>query len=145
MLKQVLKTFFVILSVCFLSFGTVLAEPEDIPVIPEALIEDEKMELVQNDIKIDDLEIEPIDTKKVKDNIIPDTKKEGKKVIGLFLKTMVAVALSAIILYFILIFVRKFYSNSFTSKESMEEIETLDLATPNTKQEAFRIFLNKSK
>ena len=103
-----------------------------------------QMDLVTNDISVKDLDIDPINTEQVKKSVVPDTKKEGKKVIGLFLKTMVAVAFSAVILYIILLFVKKYYGSAFVSNE-YEEYEALDLATPNNKTDALKSFLNRTK
>ena len=127
----------------FLGMPTIVAAQDTIPVARDISQRDE-MELIQNEISVEDAEIEPINTKKVKDNMVPDSSREGKKVIGLFLKTMVAVGFCAVILYFILIFVKKFFASAFINHD-FEELENLDLATPNNKQDAIRSFLNRTK
>lgn len=103
-----------------------------------------QMELVQNEVKVEDTDVKPIDTEAVKKSVVPNSHNESKKVFGLFLKTMLAVAICAILLYFILVFVKKFYSSSFMPTED-ESIENLDLATPNNRQDAIRSFLNRTK
>ncbi len=99
--------------------------------------------LVQNEVKVNDFEVEPINTKQVK-NVVPDTKKEGVKVINLFLKVMSAVFISAFILYLVLITVKKYYSSTFISEET-EDYESLNLSSPNNKEEALKSFLNRTK
>lgn len=99
----------------------------------------------QEQVKVKDLDIDPLDTVSLRKSVVPDPKQEGKKVIGLFLKTMLAVAFCAILLYIILYFVKKFYGDYFISKEYNKEVENLDLSTPETKEEAFRNFLNRTK
>ena len=128
---------------CFLAFPSIALSEETIPVARD-ISQGENMELIQNDITVEDAEIEPINTKKVKDTVVPDPSKEGKKVIGLFIKTMMAVAFCAIVIYLILIFVKKFFASAFINHD-FEELENLDLATPNNKQDAIRSFLNRTK
>ena len=108
------------------------------------LTNDSKMELIQNDVKIEDSDIKPIDTDNIKNSIVPDSHKESKKVFSLFLKMMFGVAICAILLYFSLLFIRKYYSNAFLPSND-DEIENLDLAVPNNKQDAIRSFLNRTK
>lgn len=99
--------------------------------------------LVQNDVKVNDLDVEPINTKEVK-NVVPDSKKEGRKVINLFLRVMGAVLLSAVILYFILLFVKKYYGSAFAVEET-DEFESLNLTPPENKEDALKSFLNRTK
>lgn len=101
------------------------------------------MELIQNDIKVDDLDIEPINTDDLKKSVIPNPKKEGQKVLILFLKTMFAVALASAIIYVALLFIRKYHSSAFAEVE-YDEDTLLNLATPNNKQDAFLSFLNRT-
>lgn len=103
-----------------------------------------KMDLIQHDVKVNDLDIEPLNANEVKKNVVPDAKQEGKKVIGLFLKTMMAVAFCAIILYVILVFVKKFYGSAFVNQE-YDDFEAIDLSAPQTKQDALKSFLNRTK
>ena len=103
------------------------------------------MRLIHQDVKVNDLDIEPIDTNALKDTVVPNTKSEGKKVIGYFLRAMLGVALCAILLYFILLFVKKYYGSAFVNTEEEEYFESFDLTTPSSKQEALRTFLNRTK
>lgn len=138
------KILFIILFSAF-TFAPVIAEPETIQVTREIVNEKgEQMELIQNEVNVKDLDIDPINTKKVKQSVVPDTKKESKKIMMLFLKTMAAVAFCTVIIYIILLFVKKFYSSAFVNQE-VDEYENLDLATPNTKEEALKNFLNRVK
>lgn len=96
--------------------------------------------------RVKDIDIDPINTDKVKKTVVPDTKKESKKLIGLFLKTMFLVAFSAILLYVILLFIKKFYGSDFIpSNEECENVEMLELNTPGTKSDALKSFLNRTK
>lgn len=125
------------LNMAFISQPTVFAEQKDVPTLQE------QMELIQNDIKVDDLDIEPINTQDLKNNVVPNAKQEGQKVLFLFLKTMFAVALSGAIIYVALLFVRKYRSSAFAEIE-YDEFAMLNLATPANKQDAFMSFLNRT-
>ena len=103
----------------------------------------EQMKLIQNDIKIDDLDIEPINTDDLKKKVVPDAKKEGKKVIFLFFKTILLVAFSGAIIYVCLMLVRKYRASDFAEVE-YDEFAMLNLASPESKQEAFMSFLNRT-
>jgi len=104
----------------------------------------EGIELIQNDVQVEDSEIEPINTESVKKSVVPDTSKEGKKIIGLFLKSMVALAFCILTIYLILLFIKRYYYSSSVLSES-EEFESLDLSTPNNKNDALKSFLNRTK
>lgn len=104
-----------------------------------------QMELIQNNVQINDLDIEPINVNEVKKTVVPDTKEEGKKVINLFLRAMAGVVICAVILYFVLLFVKKYYGSAFVNTDYDEDFESLDLATPNNKQDALKSFLNRTR
>ena len=129
---------------CFLiSPSIALAENDNIPVAAD-ISQPNETELIQQNIHIEDSDIEPISTGKLKDSVVPDANREGKKVIGLFLKTMFAVLFSAILLYLILLFSKKFYPGAFMGSD-YEELDNLDLSTPNNKNDALKSFLKRTK
>ena len=97
------------------------------------------------DVKVNDLDIEPINTQEVKKDVIPNTKNEGKKVMAYFLRAMLGVVFCAIVLYLILIFVKKYYGSAFVNPDEEEYFEAFDLSTPKTKQDALKSFLNRTK
>ncbi len=145
MLKNLPKkiAFIAIFLMTLVSLSTpVLAEISSQAPLPNQ--NQNKMELIQHDVKVNDLDIEPLNANEVKKNVVPDAKQEGKKVIGLFLKTMMAVAFCAIILYVILVFVKKFYGSAFVNQE-YDDFEAIDLSAPQTKQDALKSFLNRTK
>ncbi len=150
----------------FLLFPLSFAEPvQDLANIPPVALEnsvsnvqnsqeiidssqDSSQDSAQNpnpsQVKINDEEIEPINTAPVKKEVVPDSKKEGKKVIHLFLKVMGAVLLSGVLLFLILSFIKKYYSSAFAA-EDYEDYESLNLNSPNNKEEALKSFLNRTK
>ena len=99
-----------------------------------------------NSSRVKDIDIDPINTDQVKKNVIPNTKQEGKKFINLFCKTMFLVLFCGCIIYLILFFVKRFYGSKFVPMdEEYENVEMLDLLTPETKNAALKSFLNRTK
>ncbi len=142
MQKQALKLFLIVclagfLSMCNPAFATRFPQNTQV-------LDNTSMELIHNDINVKDLDINPIDTNAVQKSVVPDPKSEGKKVFALFLKTMMLSALCALLLYIILLFVKKFYASAFVTQEP-QEFEELDLTTPENKQDALKSFLNRTK
>ena len=112
----------------------------DIPVQQD----EAQMQLIQKDVRVDDADIEPIDTQKVKKAVVPDSKKEGKKVLTLFLRTMCAVLVSALIIYIVSVIIKRYYGSAFAI-DDIEENEDYNLSTPNSKEEALKSFLNRTR
>ena len=140
---QKLRHKFIIASliICFAFICPVQYSMAEIPVVQET-----SQEIVDdNGVNVTDLDIEPINTDNVKKNVVPDTKREVKKVIGLFIKTMVSVAFCAVILYIILIFVKKYYGSAFAPSADEEEYDNLELTPPEDKITALKSFLNRTK
>lgn len=133
----------IIFIVCLAIFS-IPAIAEDAVDIPSETIDSSEMELVQNEVKVQDRDIKPINTTQVEKNVVPDPRREGKKVLWLFFKTMLAVGFCSILLYIILLFTKKFYSSAFVNHD-VEELENLDLSTPTTKQDALHSFLHRSR
>jgi len=112
-----------------------------IPVVQETSEE----ALLENNPNFADIDIDPINTDKVKKNVVPDTKREIKKVIGLFIKTMFTVAFSVVVIYIILLFVKKYYGSAFIQSADEDEYDNLELTTPDDKIAALKSFLNRTK
>ena len=116
MLKQLRKTFVLIYVVFALMCPLALADTTTLPnTAPN------NTGVIQNDVRVNDLDIEPINVQNVKEDVIPDTHKESKKVMALFLKTMMGVAISAILLYIVLLFIKKFYQSALVDEEDEYE------------------------
>lgn len=146
MLKQLLhKAFLTFCIICglFVFSPQVYALQEQIPIVVDGASKD-NLNVIQNNIKVKDNDIEPINTSDVKKDVVPNAKKEGQKVMFLFIKTMLAVAFSAVILYIVLVFIKKFYGSAFINNES-DEYEAFDLAAPDNKEDALKSFLNRTK
>ena len=142
MLKRLHKIAFIICTICFLGLSS--WAHTDVNTAALKNITAEQMNFVSQDVKVDDLDIEPINTQALKKDIVPDTHKEGKKVLKYFLRAMLGVAFCSIILYLILVFVKKYYGSAFVNHEE-EYFEAFDLSTPDNKQDALKTFLNRTK
>ena len=141
MLKQVHKFLLLSSLIVFLSFNSAVFAQND-NIFKQNIVNEQTLAL--NNAKTSDFETSPIDTQNLKKNVVPDSKKESKKVINLFLRVMMAVLLSAGILYVILLFIKKYYGSAFAVQE-YDEYESLNLSTPNDKEEALKSFLNRTK
>ena len=138
--KKAFLVFFVVASMFFGFNHKTLANDN----LLLALNDSDSLEVIQSDVRVNDLDINPINTQKVKKNVVPDTKKEGKRVLDYFLRVMGAVLACAAILYLILVFVKKFYGSAF-ALDVQYEYEELNLSSPETKEEALKSFLNRTK
>ncbi len=138
--KKAFLVFFVVASM-FFGFGHKTLANDNLLL---ALNDSDSLEVIQSDVRVNDLDINPINTQKVKKNVVPDTKKEGKRVLDYFLRVMGAVLACAAILYLILVFVKKFYGSAF-ALDVQDEYEELNLSSPETKEEALKSFLNRTK
>ena len=143
--KQVHSFLAIIILSCFLLTPSVVFGVGEEDLITKDFSKNSDIELVQHDVHVDEVETEPIDTSAVKKNVVPDVSKEGKKVIGLFLKTMVGVGFCAVLLYIILFFAKKYYFKNYSPDDDSEELEHLDLSTPNNRNDALKSFLNRTK
>lgn len=81
--------------------------------------------------------------------VVPETKSELTKAALKFLHVMFAVLISSVILYFLLLFVKKFYYTQLeksgkSGKRGTEDQED-DLSSPETESEALKMFLNQTK
>ncbi len=141
MLKQVHNLIISVIAICFLSIPQIALAQNSIN-SEQNEIQKEEYEYVQSNMR--DTNVEPMNTESIKNSVIPDTAKEGKKVIGLFLTAMVLVGFAALFLYLLLVVVKKYYPKSFNVSDC-EEYENLDLSTPDSKNSALKSFLNRTK
>ena len=121
-----------------------MAEENTIPVEHDISQNGEGIEFVHQQVHVEDSNVKPISTGNIKESVIPDPSKEGKKVVGLFLKTMAGVLFCTILIYLILLLVKKYHKGTFTDAE-YDELDTLDLSTPNNRNDALKSFLNRTK
>ena len=135
------KVAVIALIICFACANPVVFGQNGIPVVQDTAVEYTS----DNGSNVADLDIDPINTENVKKNVVPDTQKEIKKVIGLFAKTMIAVIFCVIVLYIILLFVKKYYGSAFAPPADEEDYDNLELTTPDDKTEALKSFLNRTK
>lgn len=100
----------------------------------------------QKQIVIDDIKSSPNDNVALTKKVVPDTKSELTKMVKMFLKVMLAVAISTVIIFVVLLFVRRFYSPIVTLEDLNQDSETKNtLDTPQNKNDALKTFLDKTK
>ena len=141
MQKQARKLIVFVALSLFLITPSTIAFDDTIPVVHDAIVDNHG----QKRIQVKHLDVEPLNTEAVKKNVMPDAKQEGKKVIGLFLKVMSAVMICAVLVYFILLLIKKYYGSAFMAPEYEEEFEIYNLTSPQSKADALKSFLNRTK
>ena len=141
MQKLLHKLIVVICIICFSVISPVAYSAPGIPVVQESA----DINLTEDSINVKDIDIDPINTEKVKKNVVPDTKNEFKKLIGLFIKAMIMVVFSAVVIYIVVLFVRKYFGSEFAPPADEEEYDNLELTTPEDKISALKSFLNRTK
>jgi len=139
--KLLHKLIVVICIICFSVISPVAYSALGIPVVQESA----DINLTEDSINVKDIDIDPINTEQVKKNVVPDTKNEFKKLIGLFIKAMIMVVFSAVVIYIVVLFVRKYFGSEFAPQADEEEYDNLELTTPEDKISALKSFLNRTK
>ncbi len=100
----------------------------------------------QRQIVIDDVQSSPNDNKTLTKKVVPDTRSELTKMVKMFLKVMLAVAISSVVIFVVLLFIRRFYAPAITLEDLDEDNEKkITLDTPQNKNEALKTFLDKTK
>lgn len=100
----------------------------------------------QKQIVIDDVQSSPNDNTALTKKVVPDTKSELTKMVKMFLKVMLAVAISSVVIFVVLLFVRRFYSPVVTMGDLNKDNDNkISLDTPQNKNEALKTFLDKTK
>lgn len=87
---------------------------------------------------------EPYDKSDLKREVVPETRGELFMVALMFLKVMFAVVICSIILYFLLLLVKKGYSEPVVHKTKEENLPE-DLRSPQNENDALRTFFNQTK
>ena len=100
----------------------------------------------QRQIVIDDVQSSPNDNVALTKKVVPDTRSELTKMVKMFLKVMLAVAISSVVIFVVLLFVRRFYAPMVTLEDlNADEDRKITLDTPQNKNEALKTFLDKTK
>ncbi len=100
----------------------------------------------QRQIVIDDVQSSPNDNVALTKKVVPDTRSELTKMVKMFLKVMLAVAISSVVIFVVLLFVRRFYAPMVTLEDlNADEDKKITLDTPQNKNEALKTFLDKTK
>ena len=100
----------------------------------------------QRQIVIDDVQSSPNDNVALTKKVVPDTRSELTKMVKMFLKVMLAVAISSVVIFVVLLFVRHFYAPMVTLEDlNADDDKKITLDTPQNKNEALKTFLDKTK
>ncbi len=94
-------------------------------------------------LKIEDKDFDPNANEELTKEVIPDTTNELIKLISMFAKVMLGVIVASFIIYFLLIFTRKFFHPPLP-KLSEEDFDVRDLNSPKNTDEALKSFLDRT-
>lgn len=94
-------------------------------------------------LKVEDKDFDPNSNDELTKSVIPNTGLELIKLISMFGKVMFAVILASIIIYFLLLFTRKFFHPPLPEKTE-EDFDIRDLNSPKNTDEALKSFLDRT-
>ena len=94
-------------------------------------------------LKIEDRDFDPNVNEELTKEVIPDTTNELIKLVSMFAKVMLGVILASVIIYFLLIFTRKYFHPPLP-KLSEEDFDIRDLNSPKNTDEALKSFLDRT-
>lgn len=137
MLKHLHKILLIGCLICSISLSNAYAQ-EDKPI--EVV---NQVTQTTTTVNVKDIDIEPLNTKEIKKDVVPDVKKETKKVASYFFLAVVLLAFLVLSIY-LAIFLRTRYLKAFAN-ELDEFSDKLELGVPSNKEEALKSFLNRTK
>lgn len=94
-------------------------------------------------LKVEDKDFDPNANEELTKNVIPNTGVELIKLISMFGKVMFGVALASLILYFLLLFVKRFFNQPIQTS-SEEDFDIRNLNSPKNTDEALKSFLDRT-
>lgn len=166
-MNKLLHKLSTLVLIMFFSAGLALCAPEDtiLPVQQESVLQEQVQEPEairqqeieklneemglgeQKNIVVEDIKSTPNDNLALTKKVVPDTKSELVKMVFMFLRVMLAVALSSVVIFIMLLVVRRFYSPKVTLDDLnlKEENKNISLDTPQNKSAALKTFLDKTK
>jgi len=94
-------------------------------------------------LKVEDKNFDPNSNEELTKNVVPNTGDELLKLVSMFAKVMLGVILASFIIYFLLLFTRKFFHPPLPSKGE-EDFDVRDLNSPKNTDDALKSFLDRT-
>ncbi len=111
--------------------------------LKEELTQEQKQLGEATPLRVEDKDFDPNANEELTKEVIPNTGTELIKLISMFAKVMLAVLVASFIIYFLLLFVRKYFHPPLPSKGE-EDFDIRDLNSPKTSDEALKSFLDRT-
>lgn len=111
--------------------------------IREELAEEQKQIGEATPLRVEDNDFDPNVNEELTKSVVPNTGLELIKLISMFGKVMFGVALASLMLYFILLFTKKYFHPPLPSKGE-EDFDIRDLNSPKNTDEALKSFLDRT-
>lgn len=94
-------------------------------------------------LRVEDKDFDPNANEELTKEVIPNTGMELIKLISMFARVMLAVLVASFVIYFLLLFVRKYFHPPLPAKGE-EDFDIRDLNSPKTTDEALKSFLDRT-
>ena len=127
---------------------TELTEEEKAKAAEEArikaeLAEEQKQIGEAEPLKVEDKDFDPNSNEMLTQDVVPNTGMELIKLISMFARVMLGVIIATGIIYFLLIFTKKYFHPPLPEKGE-EDFDVRDLNSPKTADEALKSFLDRT-
>lgn len=119
------------------------AKAEEEAKIKAELAEEQKQLGEAVPLKVEDKDFDPVSNEELTKNVVPNTGMEIIKLISMFARVMLGVIIATGIIYFLLLFTRKYFHPPLPEKGE-EDFDVRDLNSPKTTDEALKSFLDRT-
>jgi len=94
-------------------------------------------------LKVEDKDFDPNTNDELTKNVVPNTGTELMKFVSMFARVMLGVIIASLLLYFILLFTKKYFHPPLPAKGE-EDFDVRDLNSPKNTDEALKSFLDRT-
>lgn len=111
--------------------------------IREELAEEQRQIGEATPLKVEDKDFDPNANEELTKSVIPNTGLELIKLISMFGRVMLGVVIASLLLYFILLFTKRYFHPPLPAKGE-EDFDIRDLNSPKSTDEALKSFLDRT-
>lgn len=111
--------------------------------IKEELTEEQKHIGEAAPLKVEDNDFDPNSNEELTKEVVPNTSDEFIKLISMFARVMLAVLAASVIIYYLLLFVKKYFHPPLPNVGE-EDFDVRDLNSPKNTDEALKSFLDRT-
>lgn len=111
--------------------------------IKEELTQEQKQLGEATPLRVEDKDFDPNANEELTKDVVPNMGAELLKLVSMFARVMLAVLAASVIIYFLLLFVRKYFHPPLPDV-SEEDFDIRDLNSPKNTDEALKSFLDRT-